>query len=71
MPAVKSRPAVKPKPEPARLVSYEEAGIYARVSGRTVARWVGIGRITAHRNGASHRVRVDLDEIDEVIRGAR
>lgn len=68
MPAVKSKRAAKPAP---RLVNYDDAAVYAKVSARTVARWATAGRITAHKEGASPRVLVDLNEIDEVIDGAR
>lgn len=48
-----------------RLVTIPEAVELARVSERTLRRWVAQGRIRAHRSeGGRFRVRLDRADID-------
>lgn len=62
MPAV----AQRSRPE-RRLTSIEGAAEYADCSTKTVRRYIAAGRLTGYRLGA-RMVRVDLNEIDEMLR---
>jgi excisionase family DNA binding protein len=46
-----------------RIVPIKEAARYAKLSTRTLRRYVEAGRLTEYRTGV-RLVRIDLDEID-------
>ena len=58
--------ASQPEPEP-RWVSVAEAATHARVSPRTMRRWVHEGRLRATRVGP-RRIEIDLNELDKLRR---
>jgi excisionase family DNA binding protein len=52
------------------LVSVGQAAEYAQVSDKTIRRRITDGTLTRHQLG-KRIVRVDLDELDAVLRGER
>lgn len=48
------------------LVGTVEAAAHADVTERTIRRWIRTGRLTARKAGRV--IRVDLDELDDLIR---
>lgn len=49
-----------------RWATRDEAADYIRVSKKTIDRWITDGKLT--RYNAGHGVRLDLDELDELLR---
>jgi excisionase family DNA binding protein len=62
---------VNPMPDgprrPGHLVTQEVAARKYHSSTRTIRHWIEDGRITAYKVPGERAVRVDLDEIDEVM----
>jgi excisionase family DNA binding protein len=54
-------------PTPRRLVSLSKAAAYLDTSPRTIRRAIAEGRLAGYRFGP-RTLRVDLNEIDDVIR---
>ena len=68
-----SRPALTPPSPPVRrhqLASVDEAAEYLGVHAKTVRRWIAQGRLTAYAAGP-RLIRVDLDEVDAMLRSGR
>lgn len=53
--------------QPPRWASVAEAAAYARVSERTIRRWVSERRLPANRMGP-RRIEIDLNELDKLRR---
>jgi excisionase family DNA binding protein len=53
--------------KPRRYATLAEAAFYARLSEKTVRRWISQGSITGFRIGSRH-IRVDLNEVDARMR---
>lgn len=53
---------------PRRLASLAEAGEYASVHPRTIRREIARGTLTGYRFGQSKALRVDLNEVDALLR---
>lgn len=52
---------------PRRLGSIRVAAEHADVCDRTIRRWIAAGRLTGWRTGPK-LIKVDLDELDRIIR---
>jgi excisionase family DNA binding protein len=53
---------------PRRLVSIAHAADYEGVHPRTVRRQIARGDLTAYRLGSTRTLRVDLDDVDSLLR---
>ncbi|WP_433956008.1 excisionase family DNA-binding protein [Janibacter indicus] len=63
-------PRNQPSPDvPARRwVSLDDAAAYVSVSPLTIRRRIADGSLTGYRLGRSRTIRIDLDELDEMLR---
>lgn len=53
---------------PHQLATVDEVAAYCRVTPKTVRRWIDEGRLTRYTAGA-RLIRIDLDEVDAMLRG--
>ena len=56
-----------PRTSPAQWYPVPEAALYARVSSRTIRRWIALGRLPAHRVGP-RLLQVNRADLDKLIR---
>ena len=53
---------------PHQLASVTQVAAYCAVTDKTVRRWIEEGRLTRYTAGA-RLIRIDLDEVDAMLRG--
>lgn len=51
-----------------RYVSLDDAAAYLSVSPLTIRRRIADGSLTGYRLGRSRTIRIDLDELDQMLR---
>lgn len=59
--------AIAVAPRPRRLGTLTQAAEHYRVSARTIRRRIATGELTGYRLPGTRSVRVDLDELDELL----